>query len=82
MKKTFSPLAQQASRFIIQIIFSAVKLVAVLFVLVVSVLVAGQSSVAPVSVRFLTSRGMEYAAATLKPYRHFFPEPYLINVED
>lgn len=82
MKKTFSPLAQQASRFVIQIIFSAVKLVAVLFVLVVSVLVAGQSSVAPVSVRFLTSRGMEYAAATLKPYRHFFPEPYLINVED
>ena len=82
MKKNISPLAWQASRFIVRVFFSVVKLAAVLFVLTVGVLVAGQSSVAPVSVRFLTSRGMEYAAATLKPYRHWFPEPYLIKVED
>ncbi len=82
MKNQKSPLAWQASRFIVQVFFSAVKLAVVLFVLTVGVLVAGQSSVAPVSVRLLTSYGMEYAVATLKPYRHLFPEPYLISVED
>ena len=77
-----SSLAWQASRFVVQVFFSAVKLAVVLFVLTVGVLVAGQSSVAPVSVRLLTSYGMEYAVATFKPYRHLFPEPHLIQVED
>ena len=47
----------------------------------VGALVAGQSSSAPVSMRLLTSYGMEYAVATFKPYRHLFPEPYLIKLE-
>ena len=82
MKRETSPFAKQTSTFVLRMFFSVVKLTVVLFVLTVGVLVAGQSSVAPVSVRLLTSYGMEYAVSTLKPYRHLFPEPYLINIED
>jgi hypothetical protein len=38
-----------------------------------------QSSVSPVSVRLLTSYGMEYAVSVFKPCRHWFPEPYFIE---
>ena len=76
MKRTAQPLAQQAISFVLRAFFSVVKLTVIFFVLITGVLVAGQSSVAPVSMRLLTSYVMEYAVATLKPYRHLFPEPY------
>lgn len=81
MKRNTHSLAKQSLAFLLRTFFSLVKLAVVLFLLTAGVLIAGQSSVAPVSVRLLTSYGMEYAVATLKPYRHLFPEPYLINIE-
>ncbi len=60
---------------------SVIKVMFVLLVLTVGTLVAGQSSVAPVSMRLITSYGMEYAITYLKPYRHFFPEPFLIDLD-
>lgn len=66
---------------IAKIFFGTVKFVFVLLVLVVGALVAGQSSVSPVSVQLLTSYGMEYAVRTFKPVRPYFPEPYLIEIE-
>ncbi len=54
-------------------------ILAALVVLVI-VLIAGQSRVASVSVNLLTTYAMEYAVATFKPYRHLFPEPYAIHL--
>ncbi len=76
-----TPLAKQAITFVLRAFFSVLKVTVVLLVLTVGVLVAGQSSVAPVSMRLLTSYGMEYAVTKFKPYRPWFPEPYLINIE-
>ena len=81
MKRNTSPLAQQTVSFILRAFFSVIKVTVVVLVLTVGVLVAGQSSVAPVSVRLLTSYGMEYAVVKFKPYRHLFPKPYLVNIE-
>ncbi len=82
MKNPVSPFAQQARSFLVQVFFSLVKAAVLLIVLGAGVLIAAQSSVAPVSVRLLTSYGIEYAAATLKPYRHLFPEPYPVKIEN
>ena len=60
--------------------FALVKVFLVALAIIVAVLVAGQSRVAPVSVNLLTSYAMEYAVSTFKPYRHLFPEPYLIDL--
>ena len=73
--------AKQSVHFMLQAFFVLVKVFFVLLVLAGGALVAGQSSVAPVSVRLLTSYGMEYAITTFKPYRHLFPRPYLIDLE-
>ncbi|MDD6153085.1 MAG: hypothetical protein PUK24_05070 [Elusimicrobia bacterium] len=73
--------AQQSAAFVFKAFFTLVKTLFVLLALTVGALVAGQSSSAPVSMRLLTSYGMEYAVATFKPYRHLFPEPYLIKLE-
>lgn len=81
MRKTPYTFAQQSASFAFKAFFTLVKTAFVLLALIVGTLVAGQSSSAPVSVRLLTSYGMEYAVATFKPYRHLFPEPYLINLE-
>ena len=74
-------LAEQSAVWLLKAFFMGVKTLFVLAALTVGALVAGQSSVAPVSVHLLTSYGMEYAVATFKPYRHWFPEPYLIELE-
>lgn len=74
--------AQQTVAVLFKAFFVLVKTLFILLALSVGALVAGQSSVAPVSLRLLTTYGMEYAAATFKPYRHFFPEPYLIDLEN
>lgn len=81
MKATPQPFATISVSFLFRAFFALTKLAFVLLFLVVGALVAGQSSVAPVSARLLTSYGMEYAVKTLKPYRHYFPEPFLINLE-
>ena len=81
MRKTPYTIAQQSASFVFKAFFTMVKTLFVLLALVVGALVAGQSSSAPVSVRLLTSYGMEYAVSTFKPYRHLFPEPYLIKLE-
>lgn len=74
-------LVEQSAVWLLKAFFMSVKTLFVLAALTVGALVAGQSSVAPVSVHLLTSYGMEYAVATFKPYRHWFPEPYLIELE-
>lgn len=73
--------AKKSMRFVIGTFFTLVKMLFVIVVLTGGALLAGQSSVSPVSMRLLTSYGMEYAIATFKPYRHFFPRPYLIDLE-
>ena len=75
-------LAEQSAALVFKAFFMLVKTLLILLALGVGALVAGQSSVAPVSLRLLTSYGMEYAVATFKPYRHLFPEPYLIDLEN
>ncbi len=78
MKPTF---AEQSAAVVLRTFFACVKAVFVALVLIVGVLVAGQSRVAPVSVNLLTTYAMEYAVSTFKPYRGYFPEPYLIQLE-
>lgn len=63
-----------------KLLFVCVKTAVILCVLVGGAFIAGQSAVAPVSVRLLTAYAMEYAAGTLKPVRRFFPEPKLIEI--
>lgn len=81
MRKLPYTFAQQSAAFAFKAFFTMVKTLFILLVLTVGALLAGQSSSAPVSMRLLTSYGMEYAVSTFKPYRHLFPEPYLINLE-
>ncbi len=75
-------LAEQSTIIALRMFFAFIKAVFVALLLVVGVLVAGQSRVAPVSVNLLTTYAMEYAVATFKPYRGYFPEPYLIHIEN
>ena len=62
--------------------FTFVKTVWVALLLIVGVLVVGQSRVAPVSIHLLTAYATEYAVHKFKPYRGYFPEPYLIELEN
>lgn len=59
-----------------------VKIGAVVVFLLGFVLICSQSAVAPVSGRLLGIYAVEYTMKTVKPYRHFFPKPYLINLEE
>lgn len=61
--------------------FAVVKVLTVGLFLLVGVLVASQSAVAPVSARLLGTYALEYTAKTIKPYRHFFPQPYMVNLD-
>lgn len=81
MRKIPDTFARQSAEFAFSAFFTMIKTLLILLLLMVGALVAGQSASAPISVRLLTSYGMEYAVATFKPYRHLFPEPYLINLE-
>ena len=73
--------AEQSAKVVFRAFFMFTKTLFVLLALGVGALVAGLSSVAPVSARLLTSYAMEYAVSTFKPYRSYFPEPYLIDLE-
>lgn len=74
-QKTLSVLALSGFFFI-------VKTLTVALFLLAAVLVVSQSAVAPVSARLLGAYAVEYAAQTIKPYRHFFPQPYMVNLEE
>lgn len=69
--------AEQSAGFAFRTFFTLVKAVFIGIVLVAAVLIAGQSRVAPVSMRLLTTYAMEYAVNSFKPYRVYFPEPYV-----
>lgn len=69
----------RATTVLFRLFFGVVKIVFIMLFFVVGTLIAAQSSVAPVSVRLITSYGMEYAVVLLKPARPLFPEPYLIE---
>lgn len=74
-QKTLSSLALNGFFFILKTLTAALLVLA-------AVLVVSQSAVAPVSTRLLGAYAVEYAAKTIKPYRHFFPQPYMINLEE
>lgn len=74
-QKTLSALALNGFFFMVKI------LTVVLFILA-SVLVVSQSAVAPVSTRLLGAYALEYGTATIKPYRRFFPKPYMVNLDE
>ena len=61
--------------------FFVVKAGFICALLLTAVLVISQSAVAPVSSRLLGMYAVEYSAAKLKPYRSFFPKPYMIDLE-
>ena len=73
--------AETSAHFILRFFLGFVKSLILVAVCAVCVLIASQFSVAPVSLRLLSAYGMEYATATFKPYRHYFPEPFLIELE-
>ncbi len=75
-------LAEQSARMAFDTFFALVKTGIIAFVLIVTVLVAGQSTVAPVSVRLLTSYAMEYAVSSFKSYRGYFPEPFAVKFDN
>ncbi len=74
-------LTEQSAAVALRMFFAFVKAAFVALVLIVGVLVAGQSRVAPVSINLLTAYAMEFAVNTFKPYRGYFPQPYLIHIE-
>lgn len=71
--------AVQTARLFIKAIFIFFKTVTVLLLVLVAVLVASQSAVAPVSARLLGVYALEYSAKAIKPYRHYFPQPYSVE---
>ena len=73
-------LAEQSAAIAFKTFFAVVKATLISLVLIVVVLVVGQSTVAPVSVRLLTTYAMEYAVTYFKPYRGYFPQPYTLNL--
>lgn len=72
-------LAEQPISIVFRVFFACLKALLIVWVLIVAVLFACQSRVAPVSVRLLTTYAMEYAVTHFKPYRVYFPEPYKLD---
>ena len=65
----------------VNVFFACVKIAFILLVLGVGALVLAQSSVAPVSVQWLTSVVMKRTITVLKPLRPYFPAPYVVEIE-
>lgn len=74
--------AEQSAVFAFHTFFALVKSVCIGLVLIVTVLAFGQSQVAPVSVRLLTTYAKEFAAVSFIPYRVYFPEPYVAKFDN
>ena len=81
MKTQQGVFAKQSVTIVLKVFFAVVKMAFVLLVLVVGALIAAQSSVAPVSVRLLTTYAMEYSVSTFKPVRPYFPAPQVVEIE-
>ena len=62
--------------------FLLLKTVTISLVVLAGVLVISQSSVSPISTRLLGVYAVEYAMYKVKPYRHLFPKPYMIHLEE
>ncbi len=73
---------QTLSSLILNGFFFIVKTLTAALLVLAAVLVVSQSAVAPVSTRLLGVYAVEYAAKTIKPYRHLFPQPYMVNLEE
>ena len=81
MKTQQGIFAKQSARIVVKVFFAVVKMMFIALVLVVGALILAQSSVAPVSVRLLTSYALEYAVYTFKPVRPYFPAPYVVEIK-
>lgn len=68
-------IAERSARILIKTFFVFIKIITVLLFVVIVVLIASQTSVAPVSTRLLGSYGLEQAGKIIKPYRQYFPRP-------
>lgn len=62
--------------------FFMIKTLTVVLLVLAAALVVSQSAVAPVSTRLLGVYALEYATNTIKPYRRFFPQPYMVNLDE
>ncbi len=62
--------------------FFIIKTMTLSLLILTAVLVASQSAVAPVSTRLLGIYAIQYAVQSIKPYRHFFPRPYMVPEEE
>lgn len=62
--------------------FFILKIVTIGFFVLVLTLILSQSAVAPISSRLLSAYALEYATKTIKPYRHYFPQPYMVNLDE
>lgn len=82
MKKPMETFARQSIAFASDAFFALLKMTVLVLVLLVGGLVAAQSSFTPVSMRLLSSYGMEYASRTFKPYRQWFPQPQPVQFEN
>ena len=74
--------AEQSAVFAFQAFFTLVKTGLIGLILIVTVLAFGQTQVAPVSVRLLTTYAKEFAVTSFKPYRIYFPEPYAVKFDN
>ncbi len=76
-------LSEPSFSVIFTMFFGFLKATLLALVLIVAVLIVGQSRVAPVSVNLLTAYALEFAVHTLSPLRPFFPQPYTphLNIE-
>lgn len=77
MKGTLFRLFSVASRVIGKLILIGF----VLCMVIGGTLILSQEGTSPVRTRLLLAYGVEYAVVHFKPIRHWFPEPYLIDLE-
>ena len=79
------PVTQQQKKLSVMALsgfFFILKIVTIGFFVLVLTLILSQSAVAPISSRLLSAYALEYATKTIKPYRHYFPQPYMVNLEE
>lgn len=80
--RSVSQRKEQVRSWIITAFFFIFKTITVVMLILAGGLIISQSAVSPVSARFLSTYAVEYTAKTIKPYRHFFPKPYMVQVEE
>lgn len=79
------PVTQQQKKLSVMALsgfFFILKIVTIGFFVLVLTLILSQSAVAPISSRLLSAYALEYATKTIKPYRHYFPQPYMVNLDE